>query len=117
MYYTPIILILSPTTQQIQGLNIVRIQNSNLKQQSKFFNPRYTVPENGAFDAIASEHLLTTSPCGLYEDLGNSSTEILRHKREEVEFMLKRCKNCALNRPDTTKAPLVPIVTAPWMLI
>ncbi|KFY30928.1 hypothetical protein V494_08032 [Pseudogymnoascus sp. VKM F-4513 (FW-928)] len=32
-------------------------------------------------------------------------------KREEVEFILKRCKNCSLNRPNTTKAPLVPIIS------
>ena len=32
-------------------------------------------------------------------------------KREEAEFIVKRCKNCTLNRPNTTKAPLVPITS------
>lgn len=32
-------------------------------------------------------------------------------KSEDVEFILKQCKNCTLNRPNTTKAPLVPIIS------
>ena len=28
-----------------------------------------------------------------------------------MTFVLKRCKNCALNRPAAAKAPLVPIVS------
>jgi hypothetical protein len=32
-------------------------------------------------------------------------------RQEDIEFILKRCKNCTLNQPATTKAPLVPIIS------
>jgi hypothetical protein len=69
------------------------------------------VPENEAFDTIANQHLR------LLHAGKNKTWEAVQQKfygitRADVEFVIKRCKNCALNRPAATKAPLVPIVTS-----
>ena len=69
------------------------------------------VPENEAFDTVANQHLQ------LLHAGKNKTWEAVQQKfygitRADVEFVIKRCKNCALNRPAATKAPLVPIVTS-----
>jgi hypothetical protein len=80
------------------------------KPDSKFPNPRYVVPESEAFDAIANEHLQL-----LHAGREKVWTIIQQRyygiTRLEVAFILKLCKNCALNRPSTIKAPLVPIIS------
>ena len=71
---------------------------------------RYAVPESEAFDVIINEHL------ELLHAGRDKVWAAVQHKyygiaRQDVTFILKLCKNCALNRPATTKAPLVPIIT------
>jgi hypothetical protein len=80
------------------------------RPDSKFPNLRYTVPESEAFDIIANEHLQLLH-AGYMKTWATIQQKYYGIKREEIEFILKRCKNCALNRPATTKAPLVPIVS------
>ena len=80
------------------------------KPDSKHPEPRYVVPENEAFDTIANQHLQ------LLHAGKNKTCEAVQQRfygitRADVEFVIQRCKNCALNRPAATKAPLVPIVT------
>ncbi|KAK2591693.1 hypothetical protein QQS21_010605 [Conoideocrella luteorostrata] len=72
--------------------------------------PRYVVPKSEAFNTITNQHLQL-----LYAGK-NKTWEAVQQKfygikRADVEFVVKCCKNCALNRPVATKAPLVPIVT------
>lgn len=58
------------------------------KPDSKFLNPRYTIPESKAFDAIASEYLQL-----LYASYMKTwaivQQKYYRIKQEEVEFILK----------------------------
>ncbi|RFU30752.1 hypothetical protein B7463_g5574, partial [Scytalidium lignicola] len=73
-------------------------------------DPRYVVPENEIFDVIATEHLK------LLHAGRNKVWPVIERKyhgikRADVEWVIKRCKNCTLNRPVTTKAPLEPIVS------
>jgi hypothetical protein len=80
------------------------------RPDSKFPNPRYTVPESEAFDTIANEHMQLLH-AGYMKTWAIVQRKYYGINRQEVEFVLKLCKNCALNRPAATKAPLVPIVT------
>jgi hypothetical protein len=77
---------------------------------SRFQEPRYVVPESEAFDIIINIHLqlLHAGRDKVWSAVQKSYYGI---SRQEVTFVLKLCKNCALNRPATTKAPLVPIIT------
>ena len=78
---------------------------------SRFPEPRLVVPESEAFDTIINEHLQLLH-AGRTKTWSIIQQKYYGLKREEIEFILKRCKNCALNRPATTRAPLVPIVTS-----
>ena len=80
------------------------------RPDSKFPNPRYVVPESEAFDTIINEHLQLLH-AGRTKTWSSLQQKYYGLKREEVEFILKRCKNCALNKPVATKAPLVPIIS------
>ena len=68
------------------------------------------VLESEAFNTIINKHLQLLHA-------GRTKTWAILHqkyyglKREEVKFILKRYKNCALNRPTITKAPLVLIIS------
>jgi hypothetical protein len=80
------------------------------KSNVRYSNARYVVQKAEVFDIIAEEHLKL-----LYAGR-NKVWPIIEQqyygiKREDIEFILKRCKNCTLNRPNTTKAPLVPIIS------
>lgn len=72
--------------------------------------PRYVVPESEAFDIIVNEHLQLLH-AGRDKVLAAIQQKYYGISRLEVAFILKLCKNCALNRPAATKAPLVPIVS------
>jgi hypothetical protein len=76
----------------------------------KFKALRYVVPESEAFDVIANEHLQLLH-AGYIKTWAMVQQKYYGITRQEVAYVLKLCKNCALNRPVTTKAPLVPIVT------
>ncbi|KAF5120961.1 SCAN domain-containing protein 3 [Metarhizium anisopliae] len=96
-----------------RALSEFELINNRLHRRpdSKHPEPRYVVPENEAFDTIANQHLR------LLHAGKNKTWEAVQQKfygitRAAVEFVIKRCKNCALNRPAATKAPLVPIVTS-----
>ena len=96
-----------------RALSEFQLINNRLhrKPDSKHLEPRYVVPENETFDTIANQHLQ------LLHAGKNKTCEAVQQKfygitRADVEFVIKRCKNCALNRPAATKAPLVPIVTS-----
>lgn len=80
------------------------------RADSRFRNPRYVVPESEVFDIIANEHLQLLH-AGQTKTWAAVQQKYYGIKREDIDFVLKRCKNCALNRPAATKAPLVPIVT------
>ena len=73
--------------------------------------PRYVVLESEALDLIISEHLqlLYTGRDKVWASIQQKYYGI---SRQEVAFVLKLCKNCILNRPATTKAPLVPIISS-----
>jgi hypothetical protein len=73
-------------------------------------NPRYVVPESEAFDLIINEHLQLLH-AGRDKTWAAIQAKYYGINRPEVIFILKLCKNCALNRPITTKAPLQPIVS------
>jgi hypothetical protein len=75
-----------------------------------FPEPRYVVPESEAFDVIANEHLQLLH-AGRDKVWSSLQQKYYGLKRGEAAFIIKRCKNCALNRPAATKAPLQPIVT------
>lgn len=80
------------------------------RADSKFLNLRYVVPESEAFDVIANEHLQLLH-AGQTKTWAAVQEKYYGIKRDEIEFILKRCKNCALNRPAATKAPSVPIIS------
>jgi len=71
---------------------------------------RYVVPESVAFDIIANEHLQLLH-AGREKVWSVVQQKYYGINRQEVAFVLKLCKNCALNRPAATKAPLQPIIT------
>ena len=71
---------------------------------------RYFIPQSEAFDVIAQEHLKLLH-AGCHKVWHIVEQQYYGIKREDVEFILKHCKNCALNRPSATKAPLVPIIS------
>ena len=79
------------------------------RPDSKFPEPRYVVPESEIFDTVANQHLqlLHTGKNQTWEAIQERYYGI---KRGDVEFIVKRCKNCTFNRPSVTKAPLVPII-------
>jgi hypothetical protein len=80
------------------------------RADTRFPDPRYVVPESEAFDLIANEHLQLLH-AGQTKTWAAVQQKYYGVKREDIGFILKRCKNCALNRPAGTKAPLVPIIT------
>ena len=86
------------------------VNNKLYKRANSKHLARYIVPESEAFDVIINEHLQ------LLHAGRDKVWAAVQHKyygitRQDVTFILKLCKNCALNRPAATKAPLVPIVT------
>ncbi|RFU28490.1 hypothetical protein B7463_g7831, partial [Scytalidium lignicola] len=72
--------------------------------------PRYAVQDSEVFDIIVEEHikLLHASRDKVWPVIEQQYYGI---KRSDVEWVLKRRKTCALNRPSATKAPLEPIVS------
>ena len=87
------------------------IHNKLYRQpDSKFPSPRYVVPESEAFDTITNEHLQLLH-AGRTKTWDIIQQKFYGIKRGDVEFIIKLCKNCALNRPATTKAPLVLIIS------
>ena len=80
-------------------------QNSNTTHKA-----RYVVQESEVFDLIINEHLqlLHAGRDKVWATIQQKYYGINKH---EVAFILKQCKNCTLNRPNTTKAPLVPIIS------
>jgi hypothetical protein len=86
--------------------------NNKLYKQSdiRHLQPRYIVQKAEVFDIIAQEHLKLLH-AGRNKVWPTIEQRFYGIKREDVEFILKRCKNCTLNRPNTTKAPLVPIIS------
>ena len=87
------------------------IDNKLYKQSDiRHLNPRYVVRKAEVFDIIAQEHLKLLH-AGRNKVWPTIEQQYYGIKREDVEFILKRCKNCMLNRPNTTKAPLVPIIS------
>jgi hypothetical protein len=80
------------------------------RPDKRHLDSRYVVPRSEVFDIIAQEHLKLLH-AGRNKVWLAVEQRYYGIKREDVEFILKRCKNCALNRPAATKAPLVPIIT------
>jgi hypothetical protein len=80
------------------------------KPDKRHSKSRYFVPGSEAFDTIAQEHLKLLH-AGRHKVWAVIEQQFYGIKREDVEFILKRCKNCALNRPAIIKAPLVPIIS------
>jgi hypothetical protein len=89
-----------------------KLLHNKLYRQSdtKHPNLRYVVPKAEVFDVVAQEHLKLLH-AGRNKVWPTIKQQYYRIKREDVEFILKRCKNCTLKRPNATKAPLVPIVS------
>jgi transposase InsO family protein len=104
----------NPTDSRLKHRAHMEFQLVNNKlfrrPDSKFPNLRYTVPESEAFDTIANEHLQLLHT-GYMKTWATIQQKYYGITRQEVAFVIKLCKNCALNRPATTKAPLVPIIT------
>jgi hypothetical protein len=74
-------------------------------------HPRYVCPESEAFDTIVNMHLQLLH-AGRDKVWAGIQEMYYGISRQEVTFVLKLCKNYALNRPATTKAPLVPIISS-----
>jgi transposase InsO family protein len=95
-----------------RALTEFELINNRLYRQSdkKYPDPRYVVPESEAFDTIVNKHLqlLYTGRDKVWAAIQQKYYSITW---SEVTFVLKLCKNCALNRPAATKAPLQPIVS------
>jgi hypothetical protein len=92
-------------------LNFELIHNKLYRQKDKrHLNPRYVVPKSEVFDVITQEHLKLLH-AGRNKVWPAIEQQYYGIKREDVEFILKRCKNCTLNLPSATKAPLVPIIS------
>lgn len=72
--------------------------------------PRYVVPESEALDPIINEHLQLLH-AGRDKVWAAIQKKYYGTNCQEVIFALKLCKNCTLNGPSATKAPLVPIIT------
>ena len=103
------------------------IDNKLYKQSDiRHLNPRYVVLKAEVFDIIIQEHLkLLHASCNKVSKptiklcykanyikvWPTIKQQYYRIKREDVTFILKRCKNCTLNRSNITKALLVPIIT------
>jgi hypothetical protein len=68
------------------------------------------VLESEALDHIISEHLQLLH-AGRDKVWASIQQKYYGISRQEVAFVLKLCKNCVLNRPATTKAPLAPIIS------
>ena len=87
------------------------IDNKLYRQSNaRYSTPRYVVLKAEVFDIIAEEHLKLLH-AGRNKVWPTIEQQYYGIKREDIEFILKRCKNCTLNRPNTTKAPLVPIIS------
>jgi hypothetical protein len=80
------------------------------KPTKAYITSRYVVPESEAFDLIINQHLQLLH-AGRDKVWAAIQKQYYGITRQDVIFILKRCKNCALNRPSTIKAPLVPIVS------
>ncbi|KFY03974.1 hypothetical protein V490_00036 [Pseudogymnoascus sp. VKM F-3557] len=92
-------------------LNFILLDHKLYRQSDvRHLQPRYVVPKAEVFDIIAQEHLKLLH-AGRNKVWPTIEQQYYGIKREDVEFILKRCKNCTLNRPNTTKAPLVPIIS------
>ncbi|KIN03298.1 hypothetical protein OIDMADRAFT_53095 [Oidiodendron maius Zn] len=76
----------------------------------KYPDPRYVVPESEAFDTIVNENLQLLH-AGRDKVWAAIQQKYYGITCSEVTIVLKLCKNCALNRPAATKAPLQPIVS------
>lgn len=72
--------------------------NNKLYKQSdiRHLRPRYVVPKLEVFDIIAQEHLKLLH-AGRNKVWPTNEQQYYGIKREDVEFILKRCKNCTLN--------------------
>ncbi|KFZ11413.1 hypothetical protein V501_04793 [Pseudogymnoascus sp. VKM F-4519 (FW-2642)] len=77
---------------------------------SIYQEPRYVVLESEVLDLIISEHL-RLQHAGRDKVWSYIQRTYYGISRQDVIFILKLCKSCALNRPSTTKAPLVPITS------
>jgi hypothetical protein len=106
-----------PTDQESMNLkhraqfDFELINNKLYKQKDiQYRNPRYVVLKAEVFDVIAQEHLKLLH-AGRNKVWPTIKQQYYGIKRKDVEFILKRCKNCTLNRPNITKAPLVPIIS------
>ncbi|RFU36327.1 hypothetical protein B7463_g118, partial [Scytalidium lignicola] len=88
------------------------LENKKLYRLPDVLNPvrRYAVQDNEVFDIIAQEHikLLHAGQTKVWSEIKRKYYGI---KRYDIEFIIRRCKNCGLNRLASTKAPLEPIVT------
>lgn len=80
------------------------------RADARHLTPPYVVPESEAFDIIANENLQLLY-AGRERVWSVVQQKYYGISRQEVAFVLKPCKNCALNRPVATKAPLQPIIT------
>ncbi|KFZ20383.1 hypothetical protein V502_03199 [Pseudogymnoascus sp. VKM F-4520 (FW-2644)] len=99
------------STLKHRALTKFKLVNNKLYRQADAkYLARYVVLENEAFDCIINEHLqLLHAGC-------EKVWAIVQQKyygitRQDVAFILKLCKNCTLNRPNITKALLVPIIS------
>ena len=72
--------------------------------------PRLVVPESEVFDTVVHEHLQLLH-AGHDKVWAAVRQKYYRINRQEVRAIIRLCKNCALNRPATIKAPLQPIIS------
>jgi hypothetical protein len=86
--------------------------NNKLHKQGdiQHLHPRIMVLKEEVFDIIIQEHLKLLH-VGWNKVWPTIKQQYYGIKREDVKFILKRCKNCILNQLNTTKAPLVPIIS------
>ena len=70
--------------------------------------PRLVVLDDGAFHVIVRTHL-RLGHAGYKKSFAEIQDTYYDIVRKEVQRVIVRCRNCALNRPSSTRAPLQPI--------
>jgi hypothetical protein len=80
------------------------------KPDAKHELPRYAVPGSEAFDLVVREHLRLLH-AGRDKTWAAIELKYYGIQKQDVNWIVAHCRNCILNRPSASKAPLQPITS------
>jgi hypothetical protein len=96
---------------KIRALTSFELINNCLHRRpdARHPSPRYVVPASEVFEKIVQEHR-RVGHAGREKTWAAVEERYYGISRDEVRDLCGMCKNCALNRPDTAKARIEPII-------